>query len=178
MSLVVVFVLGAVVLGLAFVRVRRGRKPAGEPALAAGAPAPATPSVLPSVARLRILIVDDEPRVGEMIARLMTAHEITTVTSGEAALATLALDDQFDAILCDLIMPGMSGLELADAVAERHQGVRARMVFLASYPSTPATRQFLTSSEARWLTKPVRYAQLATCVSEVVEAARGATGAR
>jgi len=170
-----ILVLGAAVLGVATAAVHRGRAARGEAALApAGAPAPA---VLPPVAwhRLRILIVDDEPRVGQMIARLMTGHEITTVTSGEAALATLALDDRFDAILCDLVMPGMSGPELADAVAERHRDVRARMVFLTSDPSTPAARQFLTRSEARWVTKPVRYAQLATCISEVAAAYRSST---
>jgi CheY-like chemotaxis protein len=108
-----------------------------------------------------------------MIARLMQAHEVTTVTSGEAALAALAADDQFDAILCDLMMPGMSGVELAEVVAERHGAARSRMAFLTSFPSTPAAKQFLSRSEARVLIKPVRYAQLATCVSEIVAAGRG-----
>lgn len=182
MSLVAVLVLGAAVCALAILGLcaaaRRTRAPVAEAGIAAEPGAVAaerSPSGRYPTSRLRILIVDDEPRVGEMIARLMTAHEVTTVTSGEAALATLATDDQFDAILCDLIMPGMSGVELAEVVAERHRAVRPRMVFLTSYPSTPAAKQFLTRSEARWLTKPVRYAQLATCVSEVVAADRAAT---
>jgi CheY-like chemotaxis protein len=127
-----------------------------------------------SVGRLRILIVDDEPQVGRMIARLMHAHEITTVTSGEAALATLAADDRFDAILCDLIMPEMSGVKLAAAIADRHGDLRSRMAFLAGRNVSPDAKRMLAGGDTRWVTKPVQYAQLAICVSEIVSATRAA----
>jgi CheY-like chemotaxis protein len=130
-----------------------------------------------STARLRILIVDDEPLVGRMIARLMHAHEVTTVTSGEAALATLATDDRFDAILCDLIMPEMSGVKLAAAIADRHGDLRSRMAFLAGRNVSPDAKRMLAGGDTRWVTKPVRYAQLAICVSEIVAATRAADDA-
>jgi CheY-like chemotaxis protein len=129
------------------------------------------------VGRLRILIVDDEPRVGRMIARLMHAHEVTTVTSGEAALATLATDDQFDAILCDLIMPEMSGVKLAAVIADRHGDLRSRLAFIAGRNLSPDMKRMLAGGDTRWVTKPVQYAELATCVSEIVSATRAAGAA-
>jgi len=124
------------------------------------------------ISRLRILIIDDEPQVGRMIARLMHAHEVTTVTSGEAALATLATDDRFDAILCDLIMPEMSGVKLAAAIADRHGELRSRLAFLAGRNVSPDAKRLLAGGDTRWVTKPVQYAQLASCVSEIVSATR------
>jgi len=148
----------------------RDHRAVGDAARAHGTPPPGQHPI----ARLRILIVDDEPLVGRMIARLMHAHEVTTVTSGEAALATLAADDRFDAILCDLIMPEMSGVKLAAVIADRHGELRSRMAFLAGRNVSPDAKRMLASGDTRWVTKPVQYAQLAICVSEIVSATRAA----
>ena len=72
---------------------------------------PPPPSPAPSV-RLRVLIVDDEPEVGKAIRRMLsTEHEVTVTRSGVDARRLL--DEQtFDAIVCDLMMPDLSGMEL------------------------------------------------------------------
>lgn len=124
--------------------------------------------------RLRVLVIDQDPFVGRAIARMMRQHETLAVTSGAAALATLATDDRFDAILCNLIMTDMTGVELAAAVSERHHDMRSRIVFMTG-PTADAER-FLRRADARWVTKPVRYAQLALRLSEVAAETR-ATGA-
>ena len=152
----------------ALASVARERRAASDAPRVHGTPPPGQHPI----SRLRILIIDDEPQVGRMIARLMHAHEVTTVTSGEAALATLATDDRFDAILCDLIMPEMSGVKLAAAIADRHGGLRSRLAFLAGRNVSPDAKRLLTGGVTRWVTKPVRYAQLASCVSEIVSATR------
>jgi len=118
--------------------------------------------------RLRILIVDDDPLVAKTIARLIRGHEVVAVLSGEAALATLAADVNFDVILCDLMMPGMSGPELSVAIAERHQALYARLVFVTAGAVTPEAVRFLDRSDVRWVAKPVRYADLALRISEVI----------
>jgi len=183
MSLVTTVVLATVLVGLALVAIAvaargaRDTAPDTTPDEAAGErdralperPAPTGRFVME---RLRILIVDDEPLVGKMIARLMAGHEITTVTSGEAALAALAADDRFDVVLCDLVMPEMSGVKLAAEIAERHHHLKSRLIFLAGGAVTLEAKQHLAGPDARWVTKPARYAQLASCIAEVVEAAR------
>lgn len=66
---------------------------------------------------LRILVVDDEPGVRTFIAAGLRrdGHEVQMVSDGVAALA-LHWELHFDAIVADLMMPGMSGLELASAI--------------------------------------------------------------
>jgi CheY-like chemotaxis protein len=134
-------------------------------------PGPMISGPLP-VEQLRLLIVDDDVQAGRMVARVMRGHDTTVVTSGSAALTLLASDDKFDAILCALTMMGMSGVGFAANLAERHIELRSRLVFLVSGGATSQTQRLLALSDVRWVTKPVQYAQLAICVSEVVDAAR------
>jgi signal transduction histidine kinase len=67
----------------------------------------------------RILVVEDNEEVGEFAEALLgeLGHKVTRVRSGEAALRA-ALDSRFDAVFTDVVMPGMSGLELAEQLAE------------------------------------------------------------
>ncbi|MEA3042882.1 MAG: hypothetical protein QOH47_720 [Sphingomonadales bacterium] len=67
----------------------------------------------------RILLVEDNEEVGEFAETLLgeLGHEVMRVRSGEEALAA-ALDGAFDVVFSDVVMPGMSGLELAEQLAE------------------------------------------------------------
>ena len=60
----------------------------------------------------RVLVVDDDPLIGSALRRTLRRHKLTIVNSGEQALELLSGGDRFDAILCDLMMPGMSGAEV------------------------------------------------------------------
>jgi CheY-like chemotaxis protein len=149
------------------------RRRAGEPASPGGSgerPGEAAQASLPAryvVKPLRILVVDDNELVGSTVARLLEVHDVTTATSSEAALSALALDAGFDAILYSLAMPGMSGVKFAATLAERHPALRPRVAFLVNGSSTPETIRLLSLSDIPWVTKPLRYAQLAICVSTV-----------
>jgi CheY-like chemotaxis protein len=169
----VIVLLGAVVGGLAaavFHIVSRGN----DRTLAPLTPMPAAPEELAAprpegyaVQRLRVLVVDPNPLVGRTVTRLLDAHDVTMATSGEAALSALAVDDELDAILYALGMPGMPGVAFAAALAERHPALRPHLAFLIDEASTPATQRLLALSSARWVTKPISYVQLMTCVSEI-----------
>jgi len=67
----------------------------------------------------RILLVEDNEEVGEFAENLLTelGHQVVRVRSGEAALEA-ALGSQFDLVFTDVVMPGMSGLDLAEQLAE------------------------------------------------------------
>jgi len=63
--------------------------------------------------RERVLVIDDEPMIGVMIRRLLAAHcDVLPLTSPREALRRIGAQERFDAILCDLMMPDMTGLDL------------------------------------------------------------------
>ncbi len=75
---------------------------------------------------MRVLVVEDDERVGEFSTETLhdLGHETTLVRSGREALQALEKDDlQYDVVFSDVMMPGMSGLELAQAVREHHHGL-------------------------------------------------------
>jgi len=79
--------------------------------------APSPIAVSPALGRLRLLVIDDEPVLGETLAELLRqlGHEATTAGGGEAGLAALQAE-RVDLVMTDLGMPGMSGWEVARAV--------------------------------------------------------------
>jgi CheY-like chemotaxis protein len=85
---------------------------AGEPAGAHQAASPRTPGIQRPA---RVLLVDDEPKVRETLAELLTStgHKVTPVGGGRAALAEFQ-PGRFDAVISNLGMAGMNGWELAE----------------------------------------------------------------
>ena len=67
----------------------------------------------------RVLVVDDEQRVRRLLQTALTerGYDVTTAASGEEAMAAIA-KRQPDIILLDLIMPGMSGLDVCRSVRQ------------------------------------------------------------
>jgi cyclic di-GMP phosphodiesterase len=77
----------------------------------------------------RVLIVDDEPYIRELIQRCleMEGYECSTAAHAEAALTELAVDD-YELLVSDIHMPGMSGMELLTIVRQRHPDLAVLMV--------------------------------------------------
>ncbi len=128
--------------------------------------APEPVAVVPAVTRaLRILMVDDEVLVGQAVAALLSPdHEVVSVTRAGAALARLAAGETFDVILCDLMMPEMTGMELHEQLAP---ALRERMVFVTGGAFTPQARDFLATSRRPRLDKPFTEAQLRRVIASV-----------
>src|SRR5690606_37491650 len=73
----------------------------------------------PGPRRARLLIVDDEPKLGQTLAlALSDRFEVEVVDNGRDAQLVLERDGAFDLILCDLMMPEVSGMDLYERVAE------------------------------------------------------------
>ncbi|HEY6003998.1 MAG TPA: PAS domain S-box protein [Anaeromyxobacter sp.] len=127
---------------------------AGTAAVEKPAPAGAAPAA--SSRRGRVLVVDDEPLVSRALSRMLSPlHDVVARTSGQAALELLREDRAFDVVFCDLMMPGMTGMELHAALAATLPDVAARMVFLTGGAFTPAAREFLDGIANPYLEKPV-----------------------
>ncbi|MFO0624414.1 MAG: ATP-binding protein [Polyangiales bacterium] len=123
----------------------------------------------------RILLVDDEPTLLRSLARQLRRYgEVATASDGAAALARLQAE-RFDAVLCDLMMPEMTGMELFARVRESLPDCATRFVFMTGGAFTPASRAFAESSARPVLDKPLDFARLERALDEVLAA--GATSA-
>lgn len=115
--------------------------------------APAAP-VTPPPRRARILIIDDEPNLARTLARLLDAHEVEIATSGEEGLRLLESDVGYDLVLCDLMMPGITGMDVHAAVKARAPAQAARFAFMSGGVFTPRARAFLSEVGLPKLDKP------------------------
>jgi PAS domain S-box-containing protein len=120
--------------------------------------APRTSSVKVHAVRLqsyRVLIVDDDPMVLKSFQRVLRKHEITTATSGRQALEILGENQQFDVILCDLMMPELTGMDVYERLRDMGRGLERRMVFLSGGIFTERARAFLDSIPNLRFEKPI-----------------------
>ncbi len=125
------------------------------PLVEAAAPAVANVPVSSNgqLAPLRILVVDDDPTIGDAFTRLLqhTNHSVDSVQSGAMALQRFR-EEPFDIVLTDLSMPGMGGVEL---VHELHTLAPDVPVFIATGQSDQAQiEQGLAAGAAGVLHKP------------------------
>jgi signal transduction histidine kinase/ActR/RegA family two-component response regulator len=109
----------------------------------------------------RLLVVDDEPLVATAVRRALSRrHEVVVATSGREALDLLRAGARFDRILCDVMMPGMTGIEL-HAALERVAPDQARVVtFMTGGAFTEGANAFLEQRAGDWLEKPLDLAKL------------------
>ncbi len=121
--------------------------------------------------RGNVLIVDDEPLIVSIVRRVLsTEHEVTTVLSGAGALAELEAGKTFDAVVCDLMMPDMTGMELFAELEQRAPLLATRVIFLTGGAFTASARAFLESVENPHMEKPFNMSSLRALVHRVVAA--------
>jgi CheY-like chemotaxis protein len=117
----------------------------------------------------RILVVEDETMVRKTIQRSLAAfHQLTLADSAPEALALLESGQRFDAILCDLMMPRVTGMELHQLLLERFPDQARRMLFVSGGAFVPEAVDFLRSMESRHLEKPFSPLVLRGMVQELI----------
>jgi PAS domain S-box-containing protein len=127
--------------------------------------------------RKRICVVDDEARYAESLGLLLGYdHEVALAPSAERALELLSGGASFDVILCDLMMPGKTGMDLHDELTTSASDLRERMIFLTGGPTTERAREFLARPDIRHLEKPVELPTLEALIEEVTALPRRAQG--
>jgi PAS domain S-box-containing protein len=126
---------------------------AAAPAAAPGAAA--APIASPAAGAARVLVIDDEPEITELLRTMLegAGHEVASADTGAVALELLAAA-RFDAIVSDLRMPDLDGAALWRAVRERHPALAQRMLFVTGDTLSPGARQFLDQTGCPRLEKP------------------------
>jgi PAS domain S-box-containing protein len=114
---------------------------------------PLTPPPLPRV--LRVLVVDDEPSVGAAVKRMLgQRHELVSTTEARDALERLRQGERFDVLLCDLMMPYMSGMEFYRVLQEQFPALTRHVVFMTGGCFTEAARSFIAEVPNPTMEKP------------------------
>src|SRR5262249_25433476 len=144
---------------------------------ATGAPAPPEPearrrprSDAAPARRPRILAIDDDALLLTAYRRMLgRTHDIETAKGGRAALGLLERDAHFDVILCDFMMPRLSGVDLYRKVAARWPRLSRRFIFLTDGAVTPANRRFLEKSGSTWIDKPIDRELLSRAIRDTLD---------
>ncbi|HVV85392.1 MAG TPA: response regulator [Kofleriaceae bacterium] len=120
-------------------------------------PARAPAAVVEAAARRRgkVLVVDDEPMITRAVHRILAYdHDVVALDNARAALDRIDGGERFDVILCDLMMPRMTGMELHARLTAAAPDQAARMVFLTGGAFTGEARAFLDQVSNQRIDKP------------------------
>jgi signal transduction histidine kinase len=105
--------------------------------------------------RARVLVVDDEFYMGMAIKRALPEHNVEIAKSGAEAEQLLLNDQSFDLVLCDLLMPKYSGMDLHRWIERRCPQLLDRVVFMSGGAFTPESIEFAKSAPIKVLDKPI-----------------------
>jgi len=129
----------------------------------------------PVVARPRVLVVDDEPLMGTTLrVTIGDENEVVVASSGVEAREILQTDATFDVILCDLMMPGYSGMDLHDWLGRTAPSLADRMVFMTGGAYTDEARTFLNDTTNPHVDKPFDIDRLLELIRDMAHRPRPA----
>ena len=120
---------------------------------------------------LRILVVDDEPVLTELLSDLLKSvgHDVEHARDGRVALR-MALATRYDVILSDLKMPGLDGQGLYEAVCKERPAMRNRFIFSTGDVVNPEAEGFLQGSGCAYLSKPFKLEAVLALVDQAARA--------
>jgi CheY-like chemotaxis protein len=118
--------------------------------------------------RARVMVVDDEPSIGRSIQRALSQHDVLVVGDGLAAFTKLRDGELPDLVLCDLLMPGYTGMELYAALRHARPELLQRVAFMSGGSFTPMASEFLKDHPVSVLQKPFNAERLEALVERVL----------
>lgn len=138
-------------------------------------PAAQAEGVEPEVARVasaatrrgRVLVIDDDPMITSVVRRVLSAeHDVLLLTGAEEALSCISAGQRFDVILCNVMMPVVTGMDFYERLAEQLPDQSARIVFLTGGAFTLRAREFLDKVPNARLEKPFDTQNLRSVVND------------
>jgi response regulator RpfG family c-di-GMP phosphodiesterase len=116
----------------------------------------------------RVLVVDDEESIRLALAKFLRArgYEVTAVADGEQALAAVRTGDKYTLMLCDVRMPGLSGVELVPLVLDIDPDLAVMMLTAVNDASTATDA--LAAGAMDYLMKPVELKDLERAIERIL----------
>ncbi len=115
----------------------------------------ASPTQSGAPRRARVLVIDDEPLLGKTLARMLgRAHDVSYEQEGQSALARIERGERFDVILCDLMMPRLTGMDVLAQIQRLAPDLTRRVVFLTGGVASGAAEAFLETCTNAVIHKP------------------------
>jgi PAS domain S-box-containing protein len=119
--------------------------------------------------RGHILVIDDEEMLGQAIRRYRAQdHDVESVTSARHALELVAGGSRYDLVLCDLMMPQITGMEVHETVAKIDKAQADRIVFMTGGAFTERARAFFETTNNQRIEKPFDLKTLRHFVNELI----------
>ena len=117
---------------------------------------------------LRIVVADDEQDITQLIVLVLRDHTILAAKNGKEALALIREAHPNLAIL-DVMMPGMSGLEVAETIKADPEVASLPIIFLSACGQQQEVVAGLAAGAARYLVKPFEPRTLRQCIQDVLQ---------
>jgi PAS domain S-box-containing protein len=132
------------------------------------------PLMEPAGKQSRVLIIDDEPNVQDVLAKTLSGRGfmVETAGDGEEGLARLA-ELEFDVILCDFRMPNFSGMDFYRRIQSEKPRLSSKIIFITGDTANLATRRFIEENDLSILEKPFELPDLLQVVRRVGEKTPG-----
>jgi CheY-like chemotaxis protein len=132
--------------------------------------APSDPAPAEAIARRRILVVDDEASIRQLLTGVLEidGHDVHVASNGREALERVGREP-FDLIITDIKMPVMGGPDLYRRLSDEANPLARRVIFITGDTVAPETRKFLQGVDNAVLAKPFR-------LRDVRESVRAALG--
>ncbi|HKY36189.1 MAG TPA: response regulator [Polyangiaceae bacterium] len=136
---------------------------------------PASPQISPrpigvaTAVRPKVLVIDDEPLIRSLVSKLLSSRfQVSAVDGVRAALAALNQSQEYDLILCDLMMPGESGMDFFGVLRRLYPQLISRVAFITGGAVTPDTSKFLETAARPVLNKPFTFESLLSFVENAI----------
>jgi len=116
----------------------------------------------------RILLAEDDESLRGFLARALerAGYEVTACADGEEAVAVLEQD--WDLLLTDIVMPGIDGIEVARQAAARHPGLR--IMFITGFAAVALAATDQAPAGAKVLSKPIHLREIVNEVERMMAA--------
>lgn len=121
-----------------------------------------------AAAKRHVLIVDDEPEIRTMLARLLqSSYSVSTADGADSALRAIA-ERSPDLLICDVMMPGANGLDLSRVLKKSKVTQHIPILFLTARTSPMDLVDGINAGARFYMTKPFKAAELLEKVSRAI----------
>ncbi len=118
----------------------------------------------------RLLIIEDEESLAEVLCEFLRREfDVTYTKTGAEACEMLKSEHSFSAIICDLMLPDTTGMDIYEEAQKIQPGLEKKIIFMSGGAFTARAADFLNKIQNKQLLKPFKTAELIQVVKDSLE---------